>query len=219
MTSLELTPGLHQQVFAQRDQRYTIAIPEGYTGEAATPLILALHWGGMVTPFYGRGVLEGLIEPALRELGAIIAAPDCQHGQWANPESEAEVLALLDYLQEQYNLDADKTVLTGYSLGGMGTWYLAARNQDQFSAAVILAGRPQPDSAETDWDIPLYVIHSRVDDVVPLAQTDEVVAQLKGKGAAIEYVLLDEVTHYDAGGFFPALQGAVPWIRGIWEEK
>jgi predicted peptidase len=208
--------GIHEQILARRNQRYTIAIPAGYADEKPTPLVLALHYGGPVTPFYGSGILVGLVEPALRELGAIIVAPDCQHGDWANLDSELEIVELLKYLQAHYAIDARKTALTGYSLGGAGTWYVAARNQEKFAAAMPMAGWPQPDSAEVEWKIPLYVIHSRADQVVPFDQTEQVVRQLKECGAAVQFVLLEGITHYETECFVAPLQAAAPWIRKVW---
>ncbi len=215
MTNLARKAGIHEQVLPGRGQRYTLAIPGGYTGDEAAPLVVALHWGGMVTPFYGRGVLAGLVEPALRELGALVVAPDCLHNDWTNPQSEGEVLALIAFLQDNYNVDAGRVVLTGYSQGGRGTWYMAARNQDMFAAALPIAGLPQPDSADVGWDVPLYVIHGRRDEVFTFEQTERVVAQLKDRGVAVEFVLL-EATHYDTDRFVRPLRAAVPWIREAW---
>jgi len=216
MTVLARTPGIHEQTFPPRDQRYTIAIPATYTGEEAAPLVVALHYGGPVTPFYGKGILAGLVEPALRELGAIVVAPDCQHGNWTNPQSKSEIIALLEHLQAHYPIDARQALLTGYSLGGAGTWYLAARNQDRFAAAIPLAGWPQPDSADVEWKIPLYTIHSRWDEVVPFERTEQVVKRLKGKGVAVELVLLDGIMHHETERFVEPLRAAVPWIRRVW---
>jgi len=219
MKVLARTPGIHEQIFSPRDQRYTIAIPRAYTGAEAMPLVVALHYGGPVTPFYGKGILAGLVEPALRELGAIVVAPDCQHTNWTNPQSEAGIVALLEHLQAHYTIDARRTLLTGYSLGGSGTWYLAARNQDKFAAAIPMAGWPQPDSADVEWKIPLYAIHSRQDELLPFEQTEQVVHQLKDRGVAVDLVLLDGITHYETERFVKPLRAAVPWIRSVWEKS
>ena len=218
MTSLARTPGIHEQILTPRDQRYTIAIPAAYTGAEAMPLIVALHYGGPVTPFFGKDILAGLVEPALRESGAIVVAPDCLHGNWTNPQSESEIIALLEHLQARYPIDAHRTLLTGYSLGGAGTWYLAARNQDRFAAAIPLAGWPQPDSAGVEWQIPLYGIHSRQDEVVPCERTEQAVKQLRDRGVAVELVLLDGISHYEVERFVEPLRAAVPWIRRAWGE-
>jgi predicted peptidase len=210
-------PGIHLQLLPPDDLRYTIAIPEGYTGDQPVPLILALHYGGQVTPFYGKGVLVGLVEPALRDLGAIIIAPDSVAGDWANPRSEANLLALLDAIQVTYNVDPQRTLITGYSMGGMGTWYLAARHPERFRAAIPVAGRPQEDTIDFEWRIPLYAIHSRDDEVVPLAPTEATATELRRKGVDVTLVVVDGITHFDVGRFVSHLKEAVPWIQNAWK--
>lgn len=60
--------------------RYTLLVPPAYDGETPVPLVVALHYGGEVTPFYGGGMIETLVEPGLGQLGAIIVAPDATSG-------------------------------------------------------------------------------------------------------------------------------------------
>src|SRR5206468_3374899 len=56
--------------------RYTISVPEGYDPKKPVPLVIALHYAGRVEPFYGHGILDGLVGPAFAGLGAIVVAPD-----------------------------------------------------------------------------------------------------------------------------------------------
>ena len=211
-------PGMHQMTLPESERRYTLVIPDEYTGQEPTPLIMSLHYGGVVTPFYGRGLLQSLVEPAFRELGAIIVAPDSDAGSWANPTSDQHVLELLDYIEAHYNIDTNRTLLTGYSMGASGTWYLAPRHPERFKAALAMAGRPQADSTTFDWKTPLYLISSKADEVVPLEVTQHAVEQLKNKGAPIDLVLLDEITHYEIPQYGPYLRAAIPWIQRVWAE-
>ena len=64
--TINLQTGIHEQILSHHSQRYTIAIPDGYVDEEAAPLIVVLHWGGVVMPFYGKSILAYLVEPALR---------------------------------------------------------------------------------------------------------------------------------------------------------
>jgi predicted peptidase len=107
----------------------------------------------------------------------------------------------------------------GGNLSGRGTWYLAARNQDVFTVALPMAGRPQPDSVDVEWKIPLYVIHSRDDEVVPYEDAERVVRELKNKAATIEFVLLEGITHHETERCVQSLREAVPWIRKAWERR
>ncbi len=212
------TPGIHQLTLPGSGRRYTLAIPVGYTGQDTTPLIVSLHYGGQVTPYYGRGLLESLIEPALRSLNAIVVAPDSAAGNWANSTSEQHVLELIDQIQAVYNIDAEKTLLAGYSMGGSGTWYLAPRHPARFRAALVMAGRPQADSTAFDWTTPLYVIHSVADEVAPLNPTQAAVDLLQDQGAPVHLVVADDITHYEISRYRSLLSESIPWIRQAWAE-
>ena len=109
-------------------------------------------------------------------------------------------------------------MLTGYSMGGGGTWYLAPRHPERFKAALAIAGRPQGDSVEFTWQTPMYVIHSTADDVVPLDTTAATVERLRARGAPIELVVVDGVTHYAVPSYRPYVSAAVPWIERAWTE-
>jgi predicted peptidase len=212
-----LEPGIHE-ITLDNGQRYTIAIPVGYTGAMPVPLVMALHYGGTVTPFFGRGVLAGLVEPALRELGAIIVAPDASAGAWASEAGETAVLDLMDTIEAEYNIDLGKTLLTGYSMGGMGTWYIGGRNQERFTAVLPIAGRPQADTAEMDWLIPLYIIHSQDDELIDVEPTETAVKQLRFHGADVELVVVKGISHYEANRFIGPLHEAIPWIKQVWQQ-
>jgi predicted peptidase len=214
----DLKPGVHQQTvkFDSVTVRCTISIPKDGAKKDPVPLVVALHYGGEVTPYYGRGMIDSLVGPAFAELGAIIIAPDSLGGDWTEEKNEAAVLSLIDSALASYNVDAKKVLLTGFSMGGIGTWHIAGRHQDRFCAAIPIAGRPPKE--EIKWEIPVYVIHSRADTVLPLEPTQQYVDAAKAKGAKIELVVLDGITHYQTGRFAKALKDAVPWIKKVWKK-
>lgn len=216
MPNLPRIPGIHEQRLAPEGRRYTIALPDSYDGKQAMPLVVALHWGGPVAPFTSRWLLEGLIEPGLRDLNAILIAPDRTLEDWANPQSEAETLELLDFVKQNYPIDPARTLLTGYSLGGIGTWFIGARNQDLFAAAIPISATPLHETVDVDWTIPLYVIHSRLDEIFPLQPVEQAVQALKAKGAVVELQIVEGITHFETDRFVPPLRQAVGWIRDAW---
>ena len=220
--TLVQTPGIHEQEMTLEDGsvlRYTIALPSAYTPQQPTPLILALHYGGTVTPFYGKGLLTQLIEPALRDLKAIIIAPDSPAGGWANTTSETKVMQLLQTLGKQYAIDAQRTLVTGYSMGGVGTWYFATHQTEYFAAAIPISGAPPPGIDNVAEILPLYVIHSRKDELFPIAKVEQTLAQLKTAGKRAQLVSLDEPGHFDIGEFGDSLKAAIPWIMKIWDKS
>ncbi|MBC8496964.1 MAG: prolyl oligopeptidase family serine peptidase [Anaerolineales bacterium] len=209
-------PGIYE-IELDPSHRYTLSIPEDYSGEKPVPLVVALHYGGHGTPFYGKSILTDMVEPALRELGAVIISPDCPSSDWTQPESEVFVIEILDTIQAKHNIDSDKVLVTGYSLGGMGTWHFAASQPDRFSAGVVMAGMPPGNALEIEWAVPLYVIHGRDDEVLPIDPTLSAVAQLQSQGVDIKLKILEGVTHYETYLFVEQLKDTIPWITDSWK--
>lgn len=197
---------------------FTLSVPAEHDAEKPTPLVVSLHYGGPAPPYYGRGLLEGMVEPALRALGAIMIAPDCPGPAWAAGDCERNVLQLLDHIQEMFNIDTSRILLTGYSKGGIGTWALAARYPDRFSAAVVMAGQPPPDLVPEDWKLPLYVIHAEEDEILSISPVTRGVDALRDAGATVEYLIVNDVTHFETHRFTPLLRKTVPWLQSIWAQ-
>src|SRR5213593_1435422 len=152
--------GVHRMVWRRDDGpaiHYAISFPRGYSGSSAVPLVLALHFAGNPTGA-GYALLELLVDPALEELGAIIIAPDSLGGSWDTAENDRAVTDLLDAAIDNYNIDIKKVVVTGFSMGGRGTWYFGSKYPGRFSAAIPMAGVP-PESA-AGWRLPVLAIHS-----------------------------------------------------------
>ena len=139
-------------------------------------------------------------------------------GGWANPQAEENVRGLLDHIEANYNIDLRKTLLTGYSMGATGTWYLAPRHAERFEAAVPMAGRPPADSAKLNWQTPMYIINSRADELIPFRRVQSTVEQLQTRNAPLELVVVDEITHFQVPRYQPHLRAAIPWIRRVWSK-
>ena len=193
--------------------RYTILVPEGYTRTTPAPLVVMLHYGGEVTPFYGRGMIDGLAAPAFQALRAVVISPDSLGGAWTTEQNHAAVIWLARAVMQRYAIDPKKVVLSGYSMGGIGTWFIGSKNQDLFTAAIPIASAP---AGGSDWRIPLYVIHSRDDEILPIAPVRDHVTKLKAGGARVEWRELGGLTHYQTDTYAPALREAARWLEQAW---
>ena len=216
-----LAPGFHRLTFQRADGppvSYALVIPPNYSPSTPVPLILALHFGvgGGDAAGAGGDMVEILTGPALRELGAIIVAPDSLRGNWSTPENEKAVNALLDMVAARYAIDRKRTVVTGYSMGGSGSWHFAEKFPQRFSAAIPIAGTP-PETA-AGWKVPVLAIHSRDDQVAPFRPTETRIAELQKAGVNAKLILLSGITHYETDRFQGALRQAVPWLREIWKQ-
>lgn len=214
------TSGLHSLSFqraGQPDIHYSILIPRGYSADKPVPLVLALHFAvpGGNAAGAGRDLLQILIGPAFAQLGAIIIAPDSVRGDWSSPDNESAVNALLDMVEGRYPVDKKRIVVTGYSMGGAGAWHFGQKFPERFSAVIPVAGRP-PESS-SGWRIPVLAIHSRDDQVVPFAPTEERIAELQKLGVNAKLIALTGITHFETYRFRDPLRQAIPWLRKIWQ--
>jgi predicted peptidase len=211
-----IQPGVYSRSMERSGEltiNYAIAVPPTYSTSTRVPLVLALHYGG--GPGSGRGVLVSLVHPALTELGAIIVAPDSINGAWDTPQNDRAVNELLDAILSSYNVDPTRVVVTGYSMGGRGTWSWAARYPTRFSAAIPVAGFPASTAAA--WQVPVFAVHSRGDEVVPIGATEQRIAELRKLGKNAQLVVLSGITHYETARHADGLRRAVPWLKDLWK--
>jgi predicted peptidase len=215
-----LAPGLHELTLARAGEPaigYAISIPSTYSPSTPVPLVLALHFGVGDRDATGVGadVVKGLIGPALVGLGAIIVAPDSVRGNWSSGENEKAVNALLDMVMAHYAIDRKRVAVTGYSMGGTGSWHLAEKFPERFGAAIPIAGRPPASAA--GWRLPVLAIHSRDDQVVPFDPAAARIAELQKAGVNAKLIALTGISHYETFRFRDALRQAVPWLREVWK--
>ncbi len=123
--------------------------------------------------------------------------------------------ALLDMVLARYAIDKKKVAVTGYSMGGTGSWHFAQEFPQRFSAAIPIAGTPS--ESAVGWRLPVLAIHSRDDQVAPFGPTETRIAQLQKAGVNARLIPLTGITHYETDRFQAALQQAVPWLREIWK--
>jgi predicted peptidase len=209
--------GVHTDTFKRPEQpavRYLISIPKGYSPSSAVPLVLALHFAGNPNGA-AEGLFNQLIGPALKDLGAVIVAPESLGAGWESAQNESAVMALLDAVQAAYSIDPKRIAVTGYSLGGAGTWFFAARHPERFSAAIPVAGRPFRSMA--GWKTPVFAVHSRDDEVVPIEPTRVRIKELQESGTTAQFVELKGLSHYETARFVDGLKRAVPWLKELWK--
>jgi predicted peptidase len=194
---------------------YVVYVPSDYATRDDWPVVLFLHGAGE------RGD-DGLVQSDVGLGRAIRHAPE----QWPAivvfpqvPEDERWVgrmgdvaMAALDATVGEYEIDASRTYLTGMSMGGQGSWYLAYEHPDRWAAVVPICGflgfergdwvpftpegvDPVAGTSERIADLPIWVVHGDADAVVPVEASREMVAALEALGADVTYRELPGVGH------------------------
>jgi predicted peptidase len=195
--------------------RYGISVPAAADGPR--PLVLVLHPGGRAE-YYGSSFMQSIVEPALRSWGAVMVAPDVPDRSWATARSEAAVMALIEDVMAKHRIDRARVLVTGFSMGGGGTWYLAARRPEIFTGAIVMAGSPRgADLAAVR--MPVYIIHSPDDEVVSFAGAEEAYTTLSARGHQVEMRVLPGYGHYMMGAYVPSLRLAGAWMLERWTEN
>ncbi len=198
---------------------YALAVPSNYDSSEPVPLILALHPGGSNGAYYGSVNMQRIFEPALREWGAIIVAPDAPIRRWTDEIAERSVMALLAEVADDYSIDQTRVLVTGFSMGGRGTWFFATRHADFFTGAIPIAGSPGDDNLGGLDGIPVHIVHSRADDVVPFGPAEAAAQALEAGGHPVAFTALDNVGHYAMGGYVRALREAGDWMLEQWASQ
>jgi predicted peptidase len=215
-----VSPTFEQRTFKAPDGsmvRYGLAVPGDYDASRPRPLVVALHPGGGGTPFYGDGFMRSIFLPGLRELAPIMIAPDAPGGSWTDWRAEQAVMALLTAVIDEFAIDRRRILVAGFSFGGRGAWFLSARHPDRFTAAIVMAGRSEEPLADLA-KIPTYVIHSRNDQVVPFSQAEARAHALEKMGRPVRFDPLTGVSHFEMGGYLPALQRGGRWLAERWAQ-
>jgi predicted peptidase len=215
-------PGMHEltiHVSDVGDVLYGLSIPKDYDPRRPGPLVLALHPGGSRIRYYGSAFTRQVIGPALKDLDPIIVAPDCPTAAWTDPIAERAVMALLASVLDGYAVDRRRILVTGFSLGGRGTWFMASRHADLFTAAIPMAASTGDDPIDRLGTIPTYVIHSRDDAVVPFAPAERIARQLEQMGRPVRFEALRDLGHFEMGGYVDALRRGGRWIAERWNRQ
>lgn len=217
--------------------RYQVFLPADFSAKKSWPVILFLHGAGE------RGS-DGLLQTdvgighAIRldasRFPFVVVMPQCGKDKiWGEPDMQAQALAALGASIKEFHGDRKHVYLTGLSMGGFGTWELAARNPGRFAAIVPICSGVQP---QKDWpqlrvtlvddpkitdpfaevarrigSTPVWMFHGDADQAVPVEQSRHMAEALKAAGADVKYTEYPDVNHnsWDKAYAEPDL---VPWL-------
>jgi predicted peptidase len=178
--------------------KYVIFVPKSYKGEKDYPVILFLHGSGS-SGDDGQKQAKGGLAGAIRkkaDFPCIVVFPQSQKKTWQAKSDDAKrALSILAEVQKSYKTDSKRVYLTGLSMGGFGTWSLAAAHPDRWAAIVPICGGGSPATAEKIKDIPCWCFHGDADPTVKVSQSRTMIEALKKTGAMPRYTEYPGVGH------------------------
>ncbi|MBQ9598991.1 MAG: hypothetical protein IJR33_04165 [Clostridia bacterium] len=133
---------------------YSLYVPEKYNENTSYPLIMFIpdSTGAgksakeIVEQYYGADVWVTDEDQAKHASFVLVPAfsETVVKDDWSTSEQIETAVNLIDDIQEQYNIDADRLYTTGQSMGCMTSLYLNSKYPDMFAACMFVSGQ---------WDI------------------------------------------------------------------
>jgi predicted peptidase len=231
---LDRTLSLHDITY-----KYQVYVPEDWTPREKWPVILFLHGSGergndgLQQTDVGIG---GAIRSNRSEVRAIVVMPQCPKKLWwIMPPMDEVAMTALEMAAKEFHGDPQRTYLTGMSMGGFGTWHLAAKYPGRFAALVVVCGGIHPraavlkafpelakftspdspksysEAAARIGKTPVWIFHGAKDNIVPVAESQGMYEAMKQIGAEAHYTEYPNLGHdawdkaYDEPKLFPWL--------------
>ncbi len=183
---------------------YLLYLPKEYSAESTQrfPLVLFLHGSGergtnvQLVAVHGppKQTREGKTFPF------VLVSPQCPPDQRWEP---AVLAALLDEVEKGVRIDTHREYVTGLSMGGYGSWALAAHYPERFAAiAPICGGGERIDlilggkKAAAMKTLGIWAFHGAKDSVVPLGESQRMVSAYEKLGNAdVKLTVYPEADH------------------------
>jgi predicted esterase len=173
---------------------YLLYVPEDLPKNGLYPLLLFLHGSGE------RGDDLNLLKRAgppsfldsIGDFPFVVVSPQCpENRNWDNEN----LLDLLDHIEETLSIDKNKIYVTGYSMGGFGTWSLAQAAPERFAAIAPICGGGNPDRMCIMRDISVWAFHGANDTEVPYEESERLVHKLNELGSDVKFTLYPDLGH------------------------
>lgn len=161
---------------------YLLHVPEG---DRKHPVIIFLHGRGErgidIDMIRVHGIPRVVDENP--DFPFITVSPQCPDDtSWFFMIGALE--AMIDDVLKRDDVDPSRVYLTGLSMGGYGTWHLAAQRPETFAAIAPICGGASwingfPDRLERLIHTPVWAFHGADDPVVPLSEQQQLIDALK----------------------------------------
>ena len=176
---------------------YSVKIPAGYNASFEYPVFLYLHGQLLDSVFFNNMMTNNFHIPD--DDRYIIVRPSKLEIDW-DPKKALDVL---EDVKANLNVDDDRVYLTGLSMGGRGTFIVAATLPDYFAAIMPLTPHHEPYSylplAEEIAHLPVWMSHGTNDSTSEYSMAAQMAENLSNLGAEIEF---QTVVGGEHGGWF-----------------
>lgn len=173
---------------AQAERRWPTILFLHSTGEAGANLALLLKKGppGLIESTTAESSASQTASEAAKAITSefIVISPQCPVGQGWDADA---LLALVDDVSAKHRVDTSRVYLTGFSMGGFGTWSLGMKYPNRFAAIspicgggdLVEVGAGLPHKRAALQSLPIWVFHGAKDTQVPVSESERMIAAVK----------------------------------------
>lgn len=174
-----------------KERPYILYEPENLNSGANRPLLIFLH-GSISSPSLKNNPLEYMQKSKLISLADeggfyLMFSYGQKDATWFDETGVSMVLDEIEYLKKNYNIDADKIFLSGFSDGGSGVFYMAMTNPSLFAGFIALNGHLRITTKLGTSQVypenlnqkPLYIINTKSDLLYPAREIPPIINELK----------------------------------------
>ena len=155
--------------------------PREYTHEhQKVPVIIFLHGASLCGNNLQRVRRYGLLHAIEkgRYYPCMVVAPQNPGGSW----SPRKIAKILDWVEDNYDIDTTRVYAIGMSLGGYGVLDLAGTYPERIAAAMALCGGSTLKDYTKLGQVPLWILHGTADRAVSISQSKQVVKAMQDAG-------------------------------------
>ena len=172
---------------------YALFVPSNYNEIDSAPLIISLH--GLGRSYDWLMGYHGFLDQA-EAGGYVVVTPlgYIRRGWYGarttdDPQdaiySEQDVMEVIQLVRDEFSIDNNRIYLWGHSMGGAGTYHIAAKNPDMFAGLGVAAPAPErnlniEETLNKIKHVPIFVLQGDEDGLVTL--TREWVATMEKLG-------------------------------------
>ena len=140
---------------------------------------------------------------------------------WASVSQS--VYQLISETVSTYQIDSDNISLTGHSMGGTGTWNLAAQYPQMFARIAPLSGSARGQAAQLEAlkDIPVWAFVGSDDTVILPEYSENAVSELNALGGNAQITIFEGADHFAVPSqtYLDPSISLVNWLIGNDAEK
>tara|TARA_B100001971_G_scaffold89550_1_gene82646 strand:+ start:777 stop:1877 length:1101 start_codon:yes stop_codon:yes gene_type:complete len=184
----------------ERDKRggFTLYVPEYLDKTEPTSLVVVLHGGSG----HGADFLWSWLREA-RTRGFILLAPTSQQDTWSLMGEELDLgslLAMLDFVKQQCNIDDDHVLLTGMSDGATYSLLAGLNENSPFTYLAPFSGVLHPNLAmqgqmQFARNKNIYLVHGTLDWMFPIETAYMAKSELEAAGANLTFRAIEGLSH------------------------